>query len=113
MKNIYILILGTLFSVTVFAQEQESTVTNSETENVETITTETTPATNKPIPRNITDKVEMDTTVIKGNTELPKILYLVPWKSVEVDAKAQHQLILHSLYGDVFTPQAPEQPKSK
>jgi hypothetical protein len=103
MKNIYILILGTFFSAAAFAQESTAT------ENVETVTTET-PAEAKPITRNVTDKVEMETTTIKGNTELPKILYLVPWKSVEVDAKSQHQLILHSLYGDVFTPQAPEAP---
>jgi len=26
------------------------------------------------------DKIELRTTTIKGNKELPKILYLVPWK---------------------------------
>lgn len=95
----YILALGILLSANVFSEEPEQTnPTETETKVVTT---------------RVTDKVEMETTTIKGNTELPKILYLVPWKSVDANQKAQHQLILHSLYGDVFTPQAPEAPKGK
>lgn len=100
-STIYWLTLGILLSATAFSEEPEQpTPTNTET------------ATQTKTITKITDSVEMETTTIKGNTELPKILYLVPWKSVDVNQKSQHQLILHSLYGDVFTPQAPEAPKS-
>jgi hypothetical protein len=100
MKNtFYFLALAIFLSTNVLSEEPEQTnPTETETKVVTT---------------RITDKVEMETTTIKGNTELPKILYLVPWKSVDANQKAQHQLILHSLDGDVFTPQVPEAPKSK
>jgi hypothetical protein len=102
MKNTsYFLALGIFLSASTFSEEPEQpNPTETETET-------------KVVTTRITDKVEMETTTIKGNTELPKILYLVPWKSVDANQKSQHQLILHSLYGDVFTPQVPEAPKSK
>lgn len=49
-------------------------------------------------------KIELDTTVIKGNRELPKILYVVPWKELKEAKKAEQTLVLHSLYGDLFEP---------
>lgn len=33
---------------------------------------------------NAADHIEMDTTSIVGNKELPKILYIVPWKNAEL-----------------------------
>lgn len=33
---------------------------------------------------NAADRIEMDTTSIVGNRELPKILYIVPWKNAEL-----------------------------
>lgn len=56
------------------------------------------------------DRIELDTTVIKGNTELPKILYLVPWKDAQGRTSDEQKLTLHSLFGDVFEPVAPEAP---
>lgn len=56
------------------------------------------------------DRIELDTTVIKGNTELPKILYLVPWKDAQERTSDEQKLTLHSLFGDVFEPVAPEAP---
>lgn len=58
------------------------------------------------------DKIELKTTTIKGNAELPKILYLVPWQ----DSKGEHQageqkLMLHSLFGDIYEPVMPESPR--
>ena len=29
------------------------------------------------------DRIELETTRIKGNQELPQILYVVPWKDME------------------------------
>lgn len=53
------------------------------------------------------DRIELKITTIKGNKELPKILYIVPWKEVKPSAKRQQELVLHSLYGDLFDPVLP------
>ena len=50
------------------------------------------------------DAVELQTTFIKGNKELPQILYIVPWKSIEKINPKQEKLVLHSLFGDIFDP---------
>lgn len=54
-----------------------------------------------------TSKIELDTTVIKGNTELPKYLYVVPWQDRKSDRKVEQKLVLHNLYGDLFNPVLP------
>jgi hypothetical protein len=53
------------------------------------------------------DEIELRMTTIKGNKELPKILYIVPWKDVKAAPKPQRQLVLHSLFGDLFEPVLP------
>ena len=55
------------------------------------------------------DKIELRTTTIKGNKELPKILYVVPWKDIKRSKKAERKLVLHSLFGDLFDPVLPQQ----
>lgn len=55
------------------------------------------------------DAIELETTVIKGNKELPKILYVVPWKEIKRSKKAERKLVLHSLFGDLFDPVLPQQ----
>jgi len=57
------------------------------------------------------DKIELRTTTIKGNKELPKILYVVPWKDIKRTKKAERKLVLHSLFGDLFDPVLPSQTK--
>ena len=56
------------------------------------------------------DTIELETTIIKGNTELPKILYVVPWQDISEDKQGEQKLVLHSLFGDFFEPQMPEAP---
>lgn len=53
------------------------------------------------------DEIELKMTTIQGNKELPKILYIVPWKEVKNPPKPQRQLVLHSLFGDLFEPVLP------
>ncbi len=53
------------------------------------------------------DRIELQTTIIKGNKELPKILYIVPWKDVKPMKKNQQELVLHSLFGDLLEPVLP------
>ena len=55
------------------------------------------------------DTIELRTTTIKGNKELPKILYVVPWKDIKKSKKAERKLVLHSLFGDLFDPVLPQQ----
>lgn len=54
-------------------------------------------------------KIELETLKIQGNKELPKMLFIVPWKSGgQSSSKNSHQkLVLHSLYGDLFDPVTP------
>ena len=30
------------------------------------------------------DRLELDTTIVTGNRELPKVLYIVPWKKADI-----------------------------
>lgn len=53
------------------------------------------------------EKIQLDTTVIKGNTELPQIIYIVPWRDMKQEKRKEQTLILYSLYGDLFEPVSP------
>lgn len=50
------------------------------------------------------DRLKLDTTIIKGNTEMPQIVYIVPWKDTHQQAQKEQTLVLHSLFGDLFDP---------
>jgi hypothetical protein len=58
-------------------------------------------------PRQVTrgaaaDRLELDTTVVTGNRELPKVLYIVPWKKADLgDLPAQP---FNTLLDEVLTP---------
>ncbi len=54
------------------------------------------------------DEVELKTTFIKGNKELPQVLYIVPWKEIEKEKRKKKILVLHSLFGDAFDPVTPK-----
>ena len=48
------------------------------------------------------DRLELDTTVVTGNRELPKVLYIVPWKKADIgDLPAQP---FNTLLDEVLTP---------
>ena len=55
------------------------------------------------------DTLELEATVIKGNKELPKILYVVPWSTRQNAQQEEQNLQLHSLFGDLFDPVLPGQ----
>jgi len=50
------------------------------------------------------DRIRLETTVIKGNKEMPQIVYIVPWKDMKDQAQKEQTLVLHSLFGDTFDP---------
>ena len=53
------------------------------------------------------DRVELKTSFIKGNKELPQVLYIVPWQEIKKTTKKPENMVLHSLYGDIFQPITP------
>jgi len=50
------------------------------------------------------DKLTLETSFIKGNKELPNVLYIVPWQTLEKTTTQPDVLVLHSLFGDIFEP---------
>lgn len=53
--------------------------------------------------------IELDTTTIRGNTELPKYLYVVPWQDrADSKGRKEQKLVLHNLYSDLFDPVMPD-----
>ncbi|KGJ94826.1 hypothetical protein [Colwellia psychrerythraea] len=55
-----------------------------------------------------TDRLELKTSFIKGNKELPQVLYIVPWQEIQKTTLKPENMVLHSLYGDIFQPVTPE-----
>ncbi len=54
------------------------------------------------------ETLELKTTIIKGNKEVPQMLFIVPWQNTKSsDKKEAQKLILHSLFGDLFDPMLP------
>jgi len=55
-----------------------------------------------PAKRGQNDHVTLDTTIVTGNRELPKVLYIVPWKKADLgDLPAQP---FNTLLDEVLTP---------
>lgn len=59
-------------------------------------------------PQAVEDRVELETTYIKGNKELPQVLYVVPWKDMKKEQRKEEIIVLHSLFGDLFDPVTPK-----
>ncbi len=59
------------------------------------------------------DKIELKTIKIKGNKELPKILYVVPWQESGKSKKRTQKLHLHNFFGDIYEPIAVKAPKTR
>ena len=55
------------------------------------------------------DRIELETTRIKGNQELPQILDVVPWKDMETTKDAEQKLVLHDFFGELYSPVVPAQ----
>ncbi|MDH5425307.1 MAG: hypothetical protein OEY29_09955 [Gammaproteobacteria bacterium] len=53
-------------------------------------------------------KIKLRSSTITGNSELPKILYVVPWKKVAA-TEISYNLIVHGINDDVLKPVDPEE----
>ena len=56
------------------------------------------------------DRIELKTIQIKGNKELPKILYVVPWQDAQRNKDAKQKLKLHNFFGELYQPLTPAPP---
>ena len=52
-------------------------------------------------------RIELEVSIVRGNKELPKVLYIVPWKRMQ-SGNVQQKLLLHSLFDDAFQPIDPQ-----
>ena len=53
------------------------------------------------------DTQDVETTRIKASKELPKVLYVVPWKDLEARKDTEEKLVLHDFFGDLYEPVLP------
>ena len=58
-------------------------------------------------PVRASDRLELDTTIIKGNKESPAILYIVPWKETRTHNDEYQGLALDNLQEDILVPEFP------
>ena len=52
-----------------------------------------------------TNDFNTESPAAEANMELPKILYVVPWKDSKNVKAANPKLVLHDLMGDLYEPQ--------
>lgn len=55
------------------------------------------------------DIQSVDTTHIRASKELPKVLYVVPWKDVNSRDDSEQKLVLHNFFGDLYEPILPDE----
>lgn len=55
------------------------------------------------------DNKDVDTTYIRASKELPKVLYVVPWKDLEARKDTEEKLVLHDFFGDLYEPVLPSE----
>lgn len=109
MKRAKLVALATMFiAASAIAQEsEEPSVTTEEptAANASTSASEAAPAVNTGdtrARRAPTDRIDLETTIVTGNRELPKVLYIVPWKKAELgELPAQP---FNTLLDEVLTP---------
>lgn len=53
-------------------------------------------------------RIQLKSSTITGNSELPKILYVVPWKKVAA-TEIKYRLTVHGIADDVLKPIDPEE----
>ena len=46
-------------------------------------------------------------TAVTTNQELPKILYVIPWKDIANGKNVEQKLVLHDLFNEIYDPALP------
>lgn len=53
-------------------------------------------------------KVQMDATRIRSHTELPKLLYIVPWRDTDlIEESSERKILIPDLFSDYYEPMHP------
>jgi hypothetical protein len=104
----HILLLSTIVATTAFAAEPSKPQTDTKAAETPAAQPSTSSASSsaEPAVRTSTasrsDRLDLDTTVVTGNRELPKVLYIVPWKKADIgELPAQP---FNTLLDEVLTP---------
>jgi hypothetical protein len=103
----HILLLSTIVATTAFAAEPSKPQTETQPEApAAEASTSSASSSAEPAVRTSTaarsDRLDLDTTVVTGNRELPKVLYIVPWKKADIgELPAQP---FNTLLDEVLTP---------
>jgi hypothetical protein len=104
----HVLLLWTIVATTAFAAEPSKPQTQTKPAETSAAQPSTSSAASsaEPAVRTSTaarsDRLDLDTTVVTGNRELPKVLYIVPWKKADIgELPAQP---FNTLLDEVLTP---------
>jgi hypothetical protein len=100
------LLLSSVVVTTAFAAESSNDSRPAETPAAAQPSTSSASSSAEPAVRTSTaarsDRLDLDTTVVTGNRELPKVLYIVPWKKADIgELPAQP---FNTLLDEVLTP---------
>jgi hypothetical protein len=90
------LVASATFAMHAFGAEPEATVEREEKPVQESAEPQRTSSASR------TDRLELDTTVVTGNRELPKVLYIVPWKKADIGELPGQPF--NTLLDEVLTP---------
>jgi hypothetical protein len=84
------------------ADAQQTANSASESAKPAADATQPSTASRQPSGKRTNDRLELDTTVVTGNRELPKVMYIVPWKKADIgDLPAQP---FNTLLDEALTP---------
>ncbi len=55
-------------------------------------------------------EIQMDATHIRSHQELPKLLYIVPWRDTDlVEKNSERKILIPDLFSDYYEPLIPDQ----
>lgn len=59
-------------------------------------------------------EIEMEATRIRSNRELPKLLYIIPWRDTELsDRSDERKILIPDLFSDYYEPLLPREAKEQ
>ncbi|HEY8538433.1 MAG TPA: hypothetical protein VIL28_06165 [Steroidobacteraceae bacterium] len=96
-RKVSLITIGVAFALHAFGAEQAA---NEESEPKPVQAQERSPV--RSTSSAAADRLELDTTVVTGNRELPKVLYIVPWKKADIGELPGQPF--NTLLDEVLTP---------
>jgi hypothetical protein len=84
--RLILIVALTTFAIPLSAQEENQQESEPGTDSSTAETAPTSDDSRRQTESPVMDRIELDTAEITGNQELPKVLYIVPWKDSDPDA---------------------------